>query len=234
MSSQSLLQGIFPTQGSNPGLSHCSWILYGWTTGEAGFCCHYLFFINMQKTTASRVELLIPHVCHHGGLDFYVQLNISYQYDQQSLSVSRVCPYWSPLTIVSSDSCFSLLGWDSPLRLFSYKEGRGTGQVMHRSIRPPAKTGGWGTAGGSEAPTPAPRCPLPRRQLPLAAGACLEPAPTGTFFGPFQSAVKHSRTLSSAWAFSTALAGFPGISQVPAPPGVCSAPLSSPASQFPS
>ena len=26
--SLSLLQGIFPTQGSNPGLPHCSWILY--------------------------------------------------------------------------------------------------------------------------------------------------------------------------------------------------------------
>ena len=24
-----LLQGIFPTQGSNPGLLHCRWILYG-------------------------------------------------------------------------------------------------------------------------------------------------------------------------------------------------------------
>ena len=28
MGSLSLLQGIFPTQGSNPGLPHCSWILY--------------------------------------------------------------------------------------------------------------------------------------------------------------------------------------------------------------
>ena len=26
--SHSLLQGIFPTQGSNPGLLHCRWILY--------------------------------------------------------------------------------------------------------------------------------------------------------------------------------------------------------------
>ena len=26
--SHSLLQGIFPTQGSNPGLPHCGWILY--------------------------------------------------------------------------------------------------------------------------------------------------------------------------------------------------------------
>ena len=24
----SLLQGLFPTQGSNPGLPHCRWILY--------------------------------------------------------------------------------------------------------------------------------------------------------------------------------------------------------------
>ena len=28
MGSLSLFQGIFPTQGSNPGLSHCEWILY--------------------------------------------------------------------------------------------------------------------------------------------------------------------------------------------------------------
>ena len=28
MGSLSLLQGIFPTQGSNPGLRHCGWILY--------------------------------------------------------------------------------------------------------------------------------------------------------------------------------------------------------------
>ena len=28
VSSGSLLQGIFPTQGSNPGLLHCGWILY--------------------------------------------------------------------------------------------------------------------------------------------------------------------------------------------------------------
>ena len=28
VSSLSLLQGIFPTKGSNPGLLHCRWILY--------------------------------------------------------------------------------------------------------------------------------------------------------------------------------------------------------------
>jgi len=30
-----LLQGLFPTQGSNPGLPHCRRILYSWTTREA-------------------------------------------------------------------------------------------------------------------------------------------------------------------------------------------------------
>ena len=33
--SHSLLQGIFPTQGSNPGLLHCRWILYCWATRES-------------------------------------------------------------------------------------------------------------------------------------------------------------------------------------------------------
>ena len=41
-----LLQGIFPTQGSNSGLPHCRWILYSLTTREAlrvirgEFCRH--------------------------------------------------------------------------------------------------------------------------------------------------------------------------------------------------
>ena len=35
VSYHALLQGIFPTQGSNPGLPHCSRILYSWATREA-------------------------------------------------------------------------------------------------------------------------------------------------------------------------------------------------------
>ena len=31
----SLLQGIFPTQGSNPGLLHCRWFFTSWATKEA-------------------------------------------------------------------------------------------------------------------------------------------------------------------------------------------------------
>ena len=34
MGSLSLLQGIFPTQGSNPGFPHCRWILYPLSQGK--------------------------------------------------------------------------------------------------------------------------------------------------------------------------------------------------------
>ena len=35
LGSHSLLQGLFPTQGSNPGLLHCRWIFYHRSTREA-------------------------------------------------------------------------------------------------------------------------------------------------------------------------------------------------------
>ena len=35
MGSHSLLQGIFPAQGWNPGLPHCGWILYQLSHQEA-------------------------------------------------------------------------------------------------------------------------------------------------------------------------------------------------------
>ena len=38
VTSLSLLQGIFPTQGSNPGLPHCKWILYQLSHKESPFC----------------------------------------------------------------------------------------------------------------------------------------------------------------------------------------------------
>ena len=42
--SLSLLQGIFPTQGSNPGLPHCRWILYQLSRkGSPSFCNMYFF-----------------------------------------------------------------------------------------------------------------------------------------------------------------------------------------------
>ena len=43
----SLLQGIFPTQGSNPGLPHCRWILYHLSYQESPICI--LIFINKPE-----------------------------------------------------------------------------------------------------------------------------------------------------------------------------------------
>ena len=43
----SLLQGIFQTQGLNPGFLHCRWILYHWVTREASMNIniYILYFI---------------------------------------------------------------------------------------------------------------------------------------------------------------------------------------------
>ena len=47
-----LLQGIFPTQVSNPRLVHCRWILYHWATKEA---CFY----NIILTTKGKAQWII-------------------------------------------------------------------------------------------------------------------------------------------------------------------------------
>ena len=68
MSSHSLLQGIFPTQGSNPGLLHCRWILYQLSHKGNPPCymnslissttlwgsCHYLLHFAETKQTCGR------------------------------------------------------------------------------------------------------------------------------------------------------------------------------------
>ena len=43
-----LLQGIFPTQGSNPHLLHCRWILHRWVTREAQNPCHKIKTLSKQ------------------------------------------------------------------------------------------------------------------------------------------------------------------------------------------
>ena len=40
MGSLSLLHGIFPTQGSNPGILHCRWIVYHLSNQESPFCAY--------------------------------------------------------------------------------------------------------------------------------------------------------------------------------------------------
>ena len=53
--SLSLLQGIFPTQGSNPGLPHCRRILYQLSHGEAHLSCFQILAV--MRTAAVNVHV---------------------------------------------------------------------------------------------------------------------------------------------------------------------------------
>ena len=65
-----LLQGIFPTQGSNPRLLHCRWILYRWATRDApsSFLNRlYLLLLRVSTPWTTRpVAGLITGTCHLG------------------------------------------------------------------------------------------------------------------------------------------------------------------------
>ena len=61
VSSPSLLQGIFPTQGSNPGLSHCRWILYQLSHQRSPKC--------KLKTMSSGTAGILEKETREGGLD---------------------------------------------------------------------------------------------------------------------------------------------------------------------
>ena len=57
--SLSLLQGIFPTQGSNPGLSHCRWILYQ-LSHKRSPC---IYSVQFSRSVVS--DSLRPHESQH-------------------------------------------------------------------------------------------------------------------------------------------------------------------------
>ena len=65
---RSLLQGIFPTQGSNPGLPQCRWILYQlshqvsliWIFETHNFCSVWLSY---SMSDSSPDVLSKPHLC---------------------------------------------------------------------------------------------------------------------------------------------------------------------------
>ena len=54
-----LLQGIFLTQGSNPGLRHCRWILYHWATWEAQRTENFQMF-KLDLEEAEEPEIKLP------------------------------------------------------------------------------------------------------------------------------------------------------------------------------
>ena len=75
VSNLSLLQGIFPTEGSNPGLPHCRWILHQLSLREALIYVYAFFsdFLSINVVIEYSVEfpvlysmsLLLTYVMYH-------------------------------------------------------------------------------------------------------------------------------------------------------------------------
>ena len=63
-----LLQGIFPTQGSNAYLLHCRQLLYHWATREVHVCIYTCEHIAIAHT------YVYMHVCIHLYLYLYFQV----------------------------------------------------------------------------------------------------------------------------------------------------------------
>jgi len=57
--SLSLLQGIFPAQGSNPGLPHCSWILYQLSHKGSPFQCYVVVICWSSKRKLIHALIII-------------------------------------------------------------------------------------------------------------------------------------------------------------------------------
>ena len=82
----SLLQGIFPTQGSNPGLLHCRWILDQLSYQGSPLWCKvsfYYSFINSSVLSCKEESLFIQTVsyAHHSLLFKSVVCILSCQQD---------------------------------------------------------------------------------------------------------------------------------------------------------
>ena len=71
----SLLQGIFPTQGSNPGLLHCRWILYQLSHEESPLKGGIVFFTWFFKL-GMNVRVHLPHPFVFGNEEIEIQGSI--------------------------------------------------------------------------------------------------------------------------------------------------------------
>jgi len=61
-----LLQGIFPTQGSNPGLPHCRWILYHLSHQRSPRILEWVAYPFSRETSLPRNRTRVS--CIAGGL----------------------------------------------------------------------------------------------------------------------------------------------------------------------
>ena len=73
--SHSLLQGIFPTQGSNPGLPHCSWILYPLSHKGSPRIPEWVAYPFSSRSPALQVDSLPTELS--GKPSHYISINSS-------------------------------------------------------------------------------------------------------------------------------------------------------------
>ena len=99
--SLSLLQGIFPTQGSNSGLPHCRWILYQLSHREVLHKTSQSYIILDYFTNMSRLKSL---PCILKSLTFTL-----FGFQEWTVSACKSCIYckiWFLLTFSSLESLF--------------------------------------------------------------------------------------------------------------------------------
>ena len=129
MGSHSLLQGIFLTQGSDPGLLHCRQILYHLSPqkpllAQLFSCCltvlHWGFLVHILSCSLTSVEVKVkscPTLCDpkvyslpgssiHGIFQEWVAIPFSRDWTQVSGIASRCFPIWAigkPLQVLLQD-----------------------------------------------------------------------------------------------------------------------------------
>ena len=131
--SLSLLQGIFPTQGSNPGLPHCRWILYQ-LSYKGSPHLHKPEGIRTNTSPSPRTGSWVSFLSGHPGapeeengmarvvgmsdFSFYIlfldNVFIIWSHSSMVLNVSQVLKYLVPLTHIPLEESANILlgeGW---------------------------------------------------------------------------------------------------------------------------
>ena len=80
--SLALLQGVFPTQGSNPGLPHCTWILYQLSHQESPI------MLQSWGEGKTQLHLYFPQV--GVGVDLRPPVFVNWLYTEEKLTFSHL------------------------------------------------------------------------------------------------------------------------------------------------
>ena len=87
MRSCSLLQGIFPTQGLNPGLPHCRWVLYKYFSGMQ---CKYRY-LDIHKIYRNELQIIRPSSKNTSSQTSSKNTHLYYKKIQTILTQNHIC-----------------------------------------------------------------------------------------------------------------------------------------------